>query len=376
MSNTSKRILIVHNDRLLSNLYREKLEGSGFHVETVRTFDSANKQVEAGKTDMVLMDLVLEEGQSLDLIKTLRVQSAATALPILIFPTNLKQLGAAAVHAGASSVIPRGANPVAGTLDAVKVGFGLPGLGDRLNAPLFQPDESWLETVLAEAPDNVNRMRHCVPGLVSNPPDFRALHGLWALAHSFAEKTALLREKALSRVASALDCLLQELNETPEGINPSTVRTVGQAIDFLALLSVPDNLSRTQDTSSSRVLAVDDEEGARQMIAAAMQFGGLACGAAGSPSAALEQLGKQRTDLIFLDVGMPEMNGFDVCAKIRAIEAHKKTPIVFLTGMATFQNKAQASLSGGTDFIGKPFTLPELALKALLWIYRHQLGMV
>jgi DNA-binding response OmpR family regulator len=374
MSTTSKRILIVHNDRLLSNLYREKLEGSGFHADMVRTFDSANKQVETGKADLVLLDLVLEEGPSLDLIRTLRAQSPA--IPILVFPTNLNQLGAAAVQAGATKAIPRGANPVAGTLDTVKVSLGLPGLGDRLNAPLFQPDESWLEAVIAEAPDNVNRMRHCVPGLVSNPPDYRALHGLWALAHSFAEKTALLREKAISRVASALDSLLQELNETPEGINPSTVRTVGQAIDFLALLAAPENLSKTKDTSTARVLAVDDEEGARQMIAAAMQFGGLVCDSAESPARAIEQLGKQKTDLIFLDVGMPEMNGFDVCAKIRAIEAHKKTPIVFLTGMATFQNKAQASLSGGSDFIGKPFTLPELALKALLWIYRHQLDMV
>jgi DNA-binding response OmpR family regulator len=374
MSNGSKRILIVHNDRLLSNLYREKLEGSGLNVDMVRTSETATKQIEAGKVDLVLLDLVLAEGQSLDFINLLRMQPEGMRLPILILPSGLKQLGAAALQAGATSLIPRGANPLACTLDAVKVALGLPGLGDKLNAPLFQPDESWLEAVIAEAPDNVNQMRHCIPGLVSNPPDFRVLHGLWAIAHSFAEKTALLREKAISHVASVLDSLLQELNDAPDGINPSIVRTVGQAIDFLALLAAPENLSRTRDISSARVLAIDDEEGARQMIVEAMKLAGLACDTVDSPVRAIELLGKQRMDLIFLDVGMPEMNGFDACAKVRAIEAHKKTPIVFLTGMATFQNKAQASLSGGSDFIGKPFTLPELALKALLWIYRHQLG--
>ena len=67
------------------------------------------------------------------------------------------------------------------------------------------------------------------------------------------------------------------------------------------------------------------------------------------------------------------MTGFDLCARIRNLEVHQKTPIVFLTGMASFQNKALASLSGGNDFIGKPFNLPELGVKALIWIFRGQL---
>src|SRR6185436_16032116 len=141
MSNT-KRILIVHNDRLLSNLYREKLEGSGLAVDMVRTSETAMKQVDAGKVDLVLLDLVLAEGHSLDFISSLRMQPTGMTLPILVMPTALKQLGSAAVQAGATKVIPRGSNPVAETLDAVKVALGLPGLGDRLNAPLFLPDET------------------------------------------------------------------------------------------------------------------------------------------------------------------------------------------------------------------------------------------
>jgi DNA-binding response OmpR family regulator len=67
------------------------------------------------------------------------------------------------------------------------------------------------------------------------------------------------------------------------------------------------------------------------------------------------------------------MSGFDLCSKIRTLELHEKTPIVFLTGMATFQNRVQSSLSGGNDFIGKPFNVPELGLKAMLWVYKGQL---
>jgi DNA-binding response OmpR family regulator len=70
------------------------------------------------------------------------------------------------------------------------------------------------------------------------------------------------------------------------------------------------------------------------------------------------------------------MNGFDLCAKIRALPQHEKTPIVFITGMATFQNRVQSNLAGGNDFIGKPFNISELAVKALIWVFKGHIGAV
>ena len=80
--------------------------------------------------------------------------------------------------------------------------------------------------------------------------------------------------------------------------------------------------------------------------------------------------------LIFLDIGLPDMNGFELCTRVRAIARHEKTPIVFVTGMTTFQNRVQSSLSGGNDFIGKPFNVAELGLKALIWVFKAQLGLI
>ena len=121
---------------------------------------------------------------------------------------------------------------------------------------------------------------------------------------------------------------------------------------------------------------VDDEDGARKIIMAAMRLANLKSMAADTPSTGLSALGVQGFDLIFLDVGLPEMNGFELCTKIRALPMHEKTPIIFITGMATFQNRVQSSLSGGNDFVGKPFSIPELGLKALLWIFKGQLGQI
>jgi len=167
--------------------------------------------------------------------------------------------------------------------------------------------------------------------------------------------------------------MMCDLNEMPEQLNGSTLRTIGQAIDFLGTLGTPEMMGRMKDPGSSRIVVVDDEDSALQFISAAMQLAGLKSECYQTPSLALEKLNEQKSDLIFLDVDLPEMTGFDLCSRIRGLEAHKKTPIVFLTGMASFHNKAQASLSGGNDFVGKPFNLPELGVKTLIWIFRGQL---
>lgn len=372
---STKRILIIHEDRLLTNLYREKLEASGFAVDTVRALDQVPKLMEAKRPDLVLADLVLREGGTVDFIKALRQEPSTLELPVLILPTNLSNLAAEAMQSGATKVIATVSNPLGSILDTTKVSLGMPGLGDAVDAPLFQADESWLGTVLATAPEALNLMRHCLPGLMSQPPDLSALRGLWTLVHNFADRSALLASKALHRVASSLDLLMADLNEIPEQVNPSTLRTIGQAIDFLGVLSDPANLSRTEEPAAARILVIDDEESARQFISSAMQLAGLRNEVAEAPSVALQKLDGKDCDLIFLDVGLPEMNGFELCSRIRALEAHKRTPIVFLTGMATFQNKAQASLSGGNDFVGKPFNLPELGVKALTWVLRGQLNL-
>ena len=57
------------------------------------------------------------------------------------------------------------------------------------------------------------------------------------------------------------------------------------------------------------------------------------------------------------------MNGFDLCKKLRAMPLHAKTPVIFVTALSGFESRAKSSLSGGDDFIGKPFSYIELAVK-------------
>ena len=67
---------------------------------------------------------------------------------------------------------------------------------------------------------------------------------------------------------------------------------------------------------------------------------------------------------------MPGMTGFELCTKLRTLPLHKKTPVIFVTALTGFESRASSTMSGGNDFIAKPFLFIELAVKALLYILR------
>lgn len=373
---TSKRILLVIDDKLLLKLYQEKIEENGFLVFSARDMGKAAQLLAEKKPDLVLLDVVFQEGNPFEFLEALRADIENEKLPVLILPNLLGQVSNEAVQGGATRAIPHGQNPIASIIDAIRGSFGMAGLSASAAMQISKPDDFWADAIFANAIDSINRMRHCLPGVAATPPELAALHELWNLAHAFAQKTALLPYRPLAQIAGSLDMLMHDLNQTQGQLNPSTIRTVGQALDFLASIAKPECLSRLSDPAEASLLVVDDEDGARQFITSALQLAGLKNECAESPSRALEKLNSSQVSLIFLDVGLPEMNGFELCTKVRAIEQYKTTPIVFLTGMATFQNKAKASLSGGNDFIGKPFNLPELGVKALMWLCREQLAML
>jgi DNA-binding response OmpR family regulator len=372
---SSKRILFIHEDRILSNLYREKLEGSGFVVDVCKTVDFALRIAEQKRPDAAIIDLVNSAGDANAFIGSIRANDALASMPVLALPNCSANVCASAIVAGVTAVIPKSDRQIGVVIDAAKTALGLEGLGRAIGTNLFDPDEEWLATISSSIVESVNQMRHCLPGLATHPPDPSAVLALWAHSHAFSSRVSFLPGSALGQVAAAFEVLMSDLNLMPEEINPSTLRTIGQAIDFISVLGTrPANLA-VPDSRNSKILIVDDEDSARRFISEAMKLSNLAVDTAESPSTALQKLRGRPVDLIFLDVGMPEMSGFELCQQVRTMPEHQKTPIVFLTGMATFQNKAQASLSGGNDFVGKPFNLAELALKALMWVFRGRMEM-
>lgn len=371
-----KRILILHEDRLLSNLIREKLESAGLLVEAGRSGEVGLKALGEKRPDVIVLDPVLPGPDLTSLIKELRAGGGGRPIPVVVLPSARPATAETAQEAGADVVLPRTVNFLADVLDAVQTKLGLEKTSALARGLAFRPDDSWLKMSFGAAPDTLTSLRRALHEASREGGAPTALMEFYRCIHGFAEQMAALGQRPLHYLAAQIEMLSHDLSKYPEQVNPSVLRTLGQSIDFLSTL-LPDNVrSHLKDPGAAQVLVVDDEDGARRIIMAAMRLANLKSMAADNPTTSLAALGVQGFDLIFLDVGLPEMTGFELCTKIRALPMHEKTPIVFVTGMATFQNRVQSSLSGGNDFVGKPFSIPELGLKALIWIFKGQLGML
>src|SRR6266508_2287505 len=102
-----------------------------------------------------------------------------------------------------------------------------------------------------------------------------------------------------------------------------------------------------------KILVVDDDATARVLMRAALQKAGFVVSVADGGEEALRQFHGDLFDMVMLDVDMPGMSGFEVCAALRA-EAGDLLPIVMVTGMDDVQSVEKAYESGATDFIAKP----------------------
>jgi two-component system OmpR family response regulator len=113
--------------------------------------------------------------------------------------------------------------------------------------------------------------------------------------------------------------------------------------------------------AGERLLLVDDEDNLRSMLEAALRYEGFDVRAASCGRDALDEVGQQAPDLIVLDVMMPDLDGFEVCRRLR--NDGVKTPVLFLTARDGTDDKVRGLTLGGDDYLVKPFSLEELVAR-------------
>ena len=125
--------------------------------------------------------------------------------------------------------------------------------------------------------------------------------------------------------------------------------------------------------SGLRVLVVDDEQDTRELVAALVTTCGAEVVSVGSAAEALDRMERQRFDLLISDIGMPEINGYDLIATIRQLgEEHGgRTPAVALTAYAGIDDRKRALAAGYEMHMAKPFVATELISAAIFLTERH-----
>jgi DNA-binding response OmpR family regulator len=356
-----KRVLIIEEDGVVTDFYRERLEHAGLAVDAARDIDAAEPILRDRQPDLVLIDSVpIDPLEAIQRIKS----NGRHALPVQLLTASPPDLVRKARDAGAT--VPEGQS-------------GQHQILAQISNQLSIENEStadareWLSPVIESAPDSVNAMRRALHALVKKPDDRACARDLFREIHLLGERVALVPLGPAGRFILALEMLVYDLCRGEEKSTPSVLRTISQSVDFVATMFSTGNVERFSAFEEPKILAVDDDPDARQMIIAALELVGLRAWPAENGKAALDILAREDFQLIFLDISMPEMSGLDACAEIRKLPAYTKTPVVFVTGMTTFENRAQSTLRGGNDFIAKPFSIRELGVKALALLLRQRI---
>ena len=112
------------------------------------------------------------------------------------------------------------------------------------------------------------------------------------------------------------------------------------------------------------VLVVDDSATVRKLISSKLEKAGHNVTCAVDGVEALEMIAEKMPDIIFLDISMPRMDGYEVCKQIRSNPVSKDLPVVMISGKDGFFDKVRGRMAGTTDYITKPFG-PDTLMKAL-----------
>jgi diguanylate cyclase (GGDEF)-like protein len=111
---------------------------------------------------------------------------------------------------------------------------------------------------------------------------------------------------------------------------------------------------------TNRVLVIDDSEFIHELVRARLRQEGLQVEHELSGEAGLRRATQNPPDLILLDVEMPEMNGFEVCRRLKEGPETRHIPVIFLTGQSEQGDKVRGLDLGAVDYVIKPFDEVEL----------------
>ena len=107
-----------------------------------------------------------------------------------------------------------------------------------------------------------------------------------------------------------------------------------------------------------RVIVVEDEERVASFIAKGLEGAGFVTEVAGTGQAALDLFRERGADLVLLDVGLPDIDGFAVLSALR--KSHPETPVIMLTARGDVPSRVRGLDMGADDYLAKPFDFDEL----------------
>lgn len=116
----------------------------------------------------------------------------------------------------------------------------------------------------------------------------------------------------------------------------------------------------TQDLAGIKVLVIDDSKTIRRTAETLLAKAGCEVITAADGFEALGRVVDDRPDLIFVDIMMPRLDGYQTCALIKNNQALRRTPVIMLSSKDGLFDRAKGRMVGAEQYLTKPFTRDEL----------------
>jgi len=394
------KILLVDDDAVIVEIYRKKLLEYGYAVEVARDGLAAMKALHASKPDLVVLDIMMPKFNGLEVLEFIRSDPRLKETRVVVLSNYFFSDAdrAAATTKADKNLSKSSCSParfvavissiLSGITAAASGEARSPATGPRgvptpaaTDVPPPRETKAPAEIdmrsdFLKNGPVTLATLRQLNEALIhSGSPQNQALRlaDFYRKVHFVTAMAGLAGCEQIALLSSVFEALLLELHEKPTCINPSTLQTIAYTLDFFRILFGHEERGPAALPKQPKALVVDDDPISNHAIASGLYRANVRAVGVQDPSTALKTLEAEQFDLLLLNVLMPGMDGFQLCEKVRAMPRYRKTPVIFVTGHADFQNRIHSVLSGGNDLIAKPVLPIELALKAVTHLLRSQL---
>jgi diguanylate cyclase (GGDEF)-like protein len=114
---------------------------------------------------------------------------------------------------------------------------------------------------------------------------------------------------------------------------------------------------------AARILVVDDEPPIRDILKFQLEHAGFRVACAGTGEEGLKMVEQDPPDLVLLDLMIPEVDGYEVCRRLKSTYGSRHIPVIMLTARGELAEKLKGLENGANDYVTKPFSIPELLVR-------------
>ena len=374
----SRRALVVDDEADLRLLTSLTLEDAGWEVSTADGGKDGLAMLEAEWFDLVLLDTMMPDMDGAEMCRRLRADRRFDAVPVIFLSAAVRQTGSEKLmESGAAGAIgkPFDVDTLGEEIEAILRAVEHPSRRDEVlvPAPAASPgrvQEAW-EAVRTAVAESSGRITDLVNRLETDLEELRRF------SHSLAGKAPMV---GLTIVGAEAERLESEISGgrwiAVRAAAQALVRAIGEAGHdprpapeiFVAGDERPRALER-----QGTLVAVDDDEDLLLLIQGAFEQVGWEVRTATNEASLLALLDERLPDGITLDIDMPEMNGLELCARLREKPELREVPVLFLTSRSRPEDVARGLSLGSDDYLVKSLPLPELVTRVVSRVQRAHL---